>query len=160
MADTTFFNRILDEKTVIDTLPKNVRYYIHHIQEDEIKNTPDETRMLQLLERFEVVEQEEILTESTGWNVSKWEKAKITRDNLAERLLERIQEMDKKKKKKKKIENQTRDALIADTCIKRNITLITEDGTLLEVMKEFGGQAITLKEFLKDHEHAGLLLSC
>lgn len=51
--------------------------------------------------------------------------------------------------KKKRFENQTRDALIAETCIKSNLILVSDDETLRKLMLEFNGHAINLEQFLK-----------
>ena len=83
-----------------------------------------------------------IPTESALWDKSNWDESKWATDDLVEKILE---ELDKKDKRKSNLE----DALIADTAIKNNFILITEDGPLYEVVIEvFKGSAQKLDDFL------------
>jgi type I restriction enzyme S subunit len=69
--------------------------------------------------------------------------------DLYNKLLSKLQYLDKKAGKKKTLENQARDVLIAETCIKNNLVLVSDDKNLRRTIREFGGQAITLEQFLR-----------
>lgn len=64
-----------------------------------------------------------------------------------EKMLARLQVLDKRAGKKKSDSNQVRDILIAETAIKNAATLITGDSNLRTVVSEFGGQAIGVDGF-------------
>ncbi len=51
-----------------------------------------------------------------------------------------------KKKKPRNAKNQLNDVLIAETALRHDFALITEDGSLVEVAKKFGGRTFSLSE--------------
>ena len=151
MFDTNIFDKVLDGK--ID-LPRGLKYYVTHIQFDEIQNMPDgkKERREKLLKLFRLIPKELIATEGTVLGISRLGMAKLTVKEdaeLYEKMLKRLEELDKKAGKKKSIENQARDVLIALTCIKNCLTLVTNDENLKEVTQEFQGSAVTFKQFLR-----------
>ncbi len=143
MIDTMIVNRILDYDLDLKYFKgEGIQIFTTHIQRNEINNTPNETRRNELLSVFKQVENP-IPTESALWDESNWDESKWTKDNLVEKILE---ELDKKDKRK----SNPRDALIADTAMKKNFILVTEDGPLHYVVTEvFKGSAQKLAEFLK-----------
>jgi|Deesub1362B_J571_1020462.scaffolds.fasta_scaffold00997_6 restriction endonuclease S subunit len=151
MFDTNIFDAILDGKISVDQLPTKYNYYITHIQKDEIENikkTEKLERRSNLLEIFKKLEQNVILTETTVFDISRWDNSKFGEGDLYDRILLKLQELDEKTGKKTK-ENQIRDALIAETSIKNNLILVSNDKNLRLVTTEFGGHAITFEQFLK-----------
>ncbi len=150
MFDTNIFNRILDGKIKPDSLPKNLKYYVTHVQKDEIEKTPDINRRQKLLEIFKVINQKKIPTETTLYGFSPWGESKYgAYGGLYDKVLARIQELDKEDRKRKTQENQIRDALIAETCIKNQLVLVSDDKNLRKAVQEFGGIAIPFERFLK-----------
>ncbi len=137
---------ILDGNITVDSLPKNLNYYVTHIQLDEIKNSRDD-RKKELLKIFSAIKKEEVLTESAVAGVSKVGQSKVSNGNLYGNLLSRLREFDKKAGKRKIIENQVRDALIVDTSIKNNLILVSDDANLRAVAQEFGGQTLSFGQF-------------
>ncbi|HEC87330.1 MAG TPA: hypothetical protein ENI49_05645, partial [Thermoplasmatales archaeon] len=138
MFDTTVFGDILDNKINIEKFPKYDRYYVTHVQYDEILGTPNETVRKRVLEIFQKIPKKEIPTESfvVGLKYSRVGKAKLGGGVL----LEAIREGNLK---------HTRDALIGETAIKNGLILVTNDKRLLNKVRDLGGQAITLGDFLK-----------
>jgi restriction endonuclease S subunit len=151
MFDTNIFDEILDEKI---ELPENLRYYVTHIQYDEICNIPidKKERREKLLKIFNKVPKEVIATEGAVLGVSRLELSKLMSKEDAElydKMLKKLEELDEKSGKKKTPENQARDILIALTCMKNCLTLVTNDNNLKKVAQEFQCSAITFEQLLK-----------
>ena len=142
MVDTNIINRILDNDLDLIFFKRPEKtLFATHIQRDEITNTPDAIRRNELLSIFQKVA-DSIPTETAFWGISKWGEAKWAEDDLAQKILE---ELNRKKRKK----NNFQDALIADTAIKNNYILITEDGPLYDVVTNiFNGSAQKWDDFL------------
>jgi restriction endonuclease S subunit len=152
MFDTNVFNAIIDNRIDLRQLPRNLKYYVTHIQYDEICSTQNEERKRELLEIMEKVPNEVIATEGAVYGVSRYGMAKFVSEADAKQydeMLRRLKELDEEAGKKKPVENQIRDVLIALTSIKNCLVLITEDKNLKKVTEEFNGQAITLEQFQK-----------
>jgi restriction endonuclease S subunit len=151
MFDTNIFDEILDKKI---ELPENLKYYVSHIQYDEILNIPidKKERKEKLLKIFNKVPKEVIATEGSTVGVSKVNSSKVMSKEdteLYNKMLEKLKELDEKSGKKKTSENQAKDILIALTSIKNCLILVTEDKNLKKVTEEFNGQAITFEQFQK-----------
>ena len=142
MVDTNIINRILDHDLELKVFKEAGKTFLAtHIQRDEIKKTSDENRRKELLYIFEEIVNR-VPTESALWGKSKWGECKWAEDNLVEEILK---ELDKKDKRR----NNTEDALIADTAIKNDYVLVTDDGDLYDVVTEvFNGSAQKWEEFL------------
>ena len=142
MLDTMIFNRILDHDLDVKLFKsKDFQILTTHIQRDEINNTPNDTRRNALLSVFEQIENP-LPTESALWGESNWGESKWGSDNLVEEILKELDKEDKRP-------NNPKDALIADTAIKNNCILVTEDGPLSKVVKNcFSGSVQSLYEFL------------
>jgi len=150
MFDTNVFDKILDGRI---KLPRDLKYYATHIQYDEILSIPEDkgARKGELLDIFEKVTNENIATEGAVIGISRLGMAKFMSKEDAElyhKMLKRLRELDEKAKKMKSVENQARDILIALTCIKNCLTLVTDDKNLKKVAQEFQCPAITFEEFL------------
>jgi restriction endonuclease S subunit len=149
MFDTNVFNAILNEHIDLERLPRNLKYYVTHIQYDEICSTQSEARKGELLKIIEKVPSEVIATEGAVYGVSKYGMAKYMSETDAKQydeMLRRLKELDEKAGKRKPLENQARDVLIALTSIKNCLILVTEDKNLKRVTEEFNGQAITFEQ--------------
>lgn len=136
MFDTTVFNRILDKKISIDSLPPNIPLFVTHIQLDEIKKTSNPERREQLLDVFQKVPQEHIPTEGGIFDVSKFDVSKFGN----EKLIEKLQKANPK---------HSEDALIGATCIQNHCLLVTDDNKLLNKVRKEGGTAVTFLDYLK-----------
>ena len=146
MLDTNIFNRLLDNRLPLSMIEG--KYLITtHIQLDEISKTPNEIRRAELESLFKETKQERVPTESSVWDVSRWDNAKWTsEDSKYPEMLARLSELDKKSKKnaKEPETNRARDILIAETAIANGICLITADRNLATLCTEFGGSVETI----------------
>ncbi len=147
MFDTCIFNHILDGGVDIDELRSRHDLFATHIQEDEIEATkkPEGRRELLIqifkkaMGRSSTLSSGKIPTESTVWDVSKWDEAKWVGD---ENLYDVIKEsLDRRNKSKP---NNIQDALIAETAIVNGHVLVTHDGDLYAVVSKLGGKATNL----------------
>lgn len=153
MFDTVAFNCALD---IGDSALKaayargELRLYATHIQRDELCNTKEPDRRGKLIEIFEFLVPRdtdpehagEIPTESAVIGVSRFGKAKFSDGVLYQRILTAMDEC-------KKENNNKRDALIAETAIRNNLILVTDDKVLAKVTRQFGGEAISFDELLR-----------
>jgi predicted nucleic acid-binding protein len=170
ILDTNIFNKILDGNIDVNF---DGEFFVTHVQEDEIYATPNHDRKNQLLKIFKKIIQKDIPTESAVWDISKWDSckwggesnskiptesfvlghsrigmAKLSNDNLYSEIRDSL---DKKKKKP----NNVQDALIAETAIKNNLILVTDDKTLREVAKSYYENVISFDEFISGAGNLG-----
>src|SRR3989344_7403081 len=89
--DTVIFNRILDEginlSTIIEMKERGTHeFYITHIQEDQLRNTPDEKRRKQLIQVFRNIPSTFLATESSVIGISRFGMAKLSDGKLYSEL--------------------------------------------------------------------------
>ena len=143
MFDTNIFNQILDSGFDMTLLTSEARYFVSHIQFDEIQKTRDLERREQLLSVFERIPQERIPTESAVWDVSRWDEAKWSSGSSPyNEILNRLNKRNRDKP------NNVQDALIAETAIENGIALVTRDSDLLAVVRGSKGDVLSFNEFL------------
>jgi len=148
MLDTNIFNRRVQEKIGANAL-HGAHLYVTHNQWDEIQQTPGEDKRNQLMEIFQQVGAYEEQTASFFLGISVLNKAKLSgRSSLFNAMLTRLIELDKEDGKTPPLDNQRRDILIAQTAIKLNHTLVTNDKNLRKVAGEFGGLSIRFRTLL------------
>jgi len=138
MLDTTLFNDILNRKIDINRFPKHFDYFITFRQLDELNETPDPNLREKLKQIFVNIDKEEIPTKSSVNDVSGFDKAKLGKGEILDKL---------RKENLRNIE----DALIGETAIMNGLILVTDDKELLRKVRELGGWAITLKDFLNEN---------
>jgi hypothetical protein len=139
------FNRVVDGKIDIGVF-QNLAVFATHIQIDELGNTPTLKRRTQLLSTFRAIDPAMCPTPSAVWDVSVWDQACWSPDDgVLQSLRKRIVELDKKDRASA---NQIRDALIAETAIKNNLMLVTDDNSLAKNILEHGGQVMTMAQLL------------
>lgn len=145
MLDTVIFNRLLANPDKLERLLK-FKLYATHVQLDELSQTPQKQKKKQLIGVFEKVDAETLPTTSAAWDVSDWDQAGWgNSDGLYETLLNTLEIADKNAKKKHRDpKNRHRDVLIAETAIRHNLTVLTEDKTLLQTIEKCGGNASSL----------------
>lgn len=146
MLDTSAFNQLVDEEIDPNSLA-GLRLFATHVQRDELAETPvepDETRLPALVAMFETVFARDLPTETAVWGDSRWGKAKWGSSGLYERLLARVEELDRKSRSP----NQSRDARIAETAIKNGLVLVTNDGNLTTAAREHGCKVLTTSDLI------------
>ena len=143
MLDTNVFNRVIDGKILLPSFGD--RWIVTGIQRDELNNTKDDARRIELLDKFDEVNPEVVFAssfafgiEGAGFGQAYWNDG----SGNVEKMRARLQELDRKCKTNRKDLNQERDILIAETAIKNGATLVSDDCNLRQVVSEFGGCAI------------------
>ena len=141
MFDTNIFNRILDRKINLSRL-SGKDCYVTHVQFDEIQATRDKNRRLELERIFSQVSRTELPTESAVFGVSRLGKSRLSDGELYSKILQKLGQLNAKKP------NNTKDALIGETALANNITLVTEDRDLAQVISEFGGLVCRMQDVI------------
>ena len=168
MFDTNIFNYILDGKIDLNPYIKKAKFFVTHVQYDELNNTSNDKRRQALLTIFQEVTQVNVPTESfvldasrldaarlggssmipteSGvWDISNWDQTKWTlEDNLYEPIKAELDKLNKGKR------NNIQDALIAETSIKNNLILVTHDKDLFSIVLKYGGSVANLQAVLKE----------
>ena len=143
MFDTTAFNSIVKGKVPVELLA-GYKIYATHIQWDELNDTKKPELKAALTKGYVDINPISVPTESAVWDISKWDEAKWTADDVCEQI---TSDLDKLKRHR----NNKKDALIAETAIKRDFTLITDDKNLNKVTHKHGGTCIYFEEFLENN---------
>ena len=82
--------------------------------------------------------------EGAGWDQAKWNDG----SGNFQKMLARLKELDAASGKKPKDDrNQVRDILIAETALKLDATLVSDDGNVRQTLSEFGGAAMSREQF-------------
>lgn len=134
--DSNVFDDLISGKLELETIgKKNHEVYITHIQVDEINGCFDKETRARLFNVMTEIIPQKIPTESFIIGTSRIGSAKLGDGNLIEKL-----RMGNYKK--------TNDALIGETAIKNNLTLITNDKKFKNKVNELGGTAITVDDYI------------
>ena len=132
MIDTCIFNYLIDGFCTVNDLPSG-KYYITHIQRDELAEAPDPIRRQVLEEQLNVVQAKKILTNIIVSGLSRSGEASCGDCHFYNIILSKL---DKLKKKN----NNYKDAMIGDTAIQNNFHLITGDLNFSKVMETIWGK--------------------
>ena len=141
MFDTTAFNDVVKGNVPVELLIGQ-KIYTTHVQWDEINNTKNPELKDALIEGFIDICPISISTESAAWGVSKWNKAKWTTDNICKQITSDLNRL-------KRHRNNKKDTLIAETAIKHEFTLVTNDKDLSAVTLDHGGTCINFEHFMR-----------
>lgn len=141
MFDTNIFNKISDSQIDID-LFREFPLYITHVQRGELNKTLDTERRKKLMEIFKIIPSKRISTESTVFGISVFGECKFSDDSLYGKIKA---ELDKQKKEP----NNMQDSLIAETAIKNNLILVTDDKCLRKIVRGLKGNAIELSQLIQ-----------
>jgi predicted nucleic acid-binding protein len=130
MFDTNVFKNILKNNICLDVFYDG-ELYITHIQKDEIMAYKNVKKRNELLKIFNILEQEELPTESLVLGTSRLGMARIGDGVLFTNIKNDLDKIEIK-------ENNIEDALIAETAILNEITLVTFDNNLAVIAKLHG----------------------
>ena len=147
MFDTNIFNKILDEKIDPNSFKNEIVCCVTHIQADEINNTSNESRRTQLNEMFKEIVDKDYPTSSAICGISRCGAALVGDGKFFSAIKARL---DKKNNKKS---NNSMDALIGETAIANNLTLVTHDMELFSVMTELKCSVANIYQILKIHKN-------
>jgi predicted nucleic acid-binding protein len=151
MLDTNVFDTLAKDST--RRLPEGKRLVATDVQRDELARTPNESQRQYLLDKFREVDAEVLFAsslvfdvEGAGWGQSFWNDG----SSRFEKMLSELAQRDEKVRKWAGRDGlgRIRDIVIAETALKANAVLVSNDVNLCEVMSLFGGMAISLGEFL------------
>lgn len=147
MLDANVFNEVLDGNVLLPPLIRRHLLLVTGIQPSELRATPNPERRAALLAVYNEIQPTSVPAssfacdiEGAGLDQAYWNDG----SGKFEKMLARLQQLDKKKGKKRNASNQVRDILIAETAIKNGATLISGDFNLRTVVLEFGGRASAL----------------
>jgi len=135
--DSNIYDLVADGSLDIDLLNEKKDYYefyITHIQVDEINKCSDEDKRARLFLFKSKLSPIVIPTESFVLGTSRLGEARLGDAKILEEI-------------RKANLRHTKDALIGEVAIKKNLTLITEDSPLKNKVNSLGGKALNLKEF-------------
>jgi predicted nuclease of predicted toxin-antitoxin system len=151
MLDTMIFNKMKSDSS-LRALFRDCEIIATHVQADELANTKDPMVRNELLSFFKNVVPKIYSTSTAIWDDSKWDQSCWSdNDGKYEIMLAKLKELDKKEGKRPKDPlNQSRDTRIAETAIKSDIVLITDDNSLSDLTRLFGGVAFSLDEYRKN----------
>ncbi len=132
VLDTVIFNRVLDGKFSLSSLPEGSAFVATRIQLEELKKTPDLARRCDLLRTFHEIAPELIPAsfsfdiKGAGFDEGKWSESD---DSIKLRS-----DLGKIKPKP----NNWEDALIAEVALEQKYWLVTADKNLANVARKHG----------------------
>ena len=161
LLDTNIFNKILSGRI---ELPKSFKYYITHIQCDEILNIRDDEMRRRIIELLKKMVEEKVVevipTVVAVWDVSRWDVATLVPEEVFEKLCNKLKESKPMYYKAFCCENQIidmerqvnkiRDVLMLITACENKLTLVTEDKDLRKAAEKLGCHVITFKQLLEE----------
>lgn len=144
--DSNVFDKLIDRSDLIELIDGCVDLYITHVQPDENDCAP-EAKKASLRQVRDALAPMELSTSSIIWEVSKGGKGRWTqKDNLIQPLRGSTQ---RNPDKPKPWENKSRDALIGETAIRNDLTLVTNDGSLTKKVSSLGGKCMSWEQLLE-----------
>jgi len=132
VVDTNVFNKLLDGKLELTSLPSDGEFVATHIQVDEINNTSNPERRSRLQSQFASVAPTMEPTESMVLDVSRWDSCKWGDGVTLSVIKSDLDALNGSKA------NNIHDALIAEVALKNGFVLLTCDRDLDEVARKHG----------------------
>lgn len=142
VLDTNVFGDVIEEDIDMELFEESdAQFLVTHIQEDELKDAGDDALRKKLMEVFEQVADEKTATESFALGISRLGEAKISSKGVGEEIRDELG---------KDSPNNAKDALIAETAIKNDVTLVTADKNLHGVVENLHpGTSVMKEDFLE-----------
>ncbi len=140
MFDSNVFDDLVSGKINLEKIERykqktKAEFYITHIQIDEINSCSDKEKRSILFLFMTKIRPITIPTYSCVLDISRYENSRYSDGKLLEEF------------RKGNIEH-TEDALIGETALKEDITLITNDKTLHKRLNEKGGKSFLVDDFI------------
>ena len=132
MIDTCILNFLTDGNYTINDLPTG-KYYITHIQRDELDATTDKVRRNDLKNQLHVINSTKVVTSVAHSGLARSGESSCGDAKFSSIILT---ELNKRKKKR----NNYKDAVIGATAIENNFIVVTGDSDFAEVMKNLCGE--------------------
>jgi predicted nucleic acid-binding protein len=137
MFDTNIFGKILKMNSPSILLACKHQYFITHVQKDELEKLNNERIRDRLMSAFRLVPQTLLSMESAIADISRADMAKVGDSLVYTHIFEELS-----KRKPQQQEDNSKDALIAETALKNGFVLVTNNKALKEVVLKIGGFAI------------------
>lgn len=141
MFDSNIFDEFESGKITFEDIDKakkkGFRFYITSIQYKEINDISDKEKREKLFLFIGKINPEIVSTESTSLGLSRLGLSKFSDGEL-------IKQLDNDNPKRRK------DALIAETALKNDYILVTNDLLLIKGVTRFGGRSYSIEDFLRN----------
>ena len=141
--DSNMYDKIVDQELTLDELEqakkKGYKFFMTHLQSDEISKCSDEDKRARLLLFMTTIRPEVVSTESHVFGVSRLGFSKWGSGDLLKNL-----------KGNTTNPKANKDALIGEVAIKNNFILVTNDNRFRKLVLKSGGTALSFEEFKKD----------
>ena len=132
VLDTNIFNKLVDGAIKIEELPPSDGFIATHIQIDELNNTANKERRAHLLLQFATMTPTVVPTDSSVWDVSRFDHSRWSNGDLVNRLKTDLDAVNGGKA------NNWNDVLIAEISIVNGYVLVTCDFDLANVARKHG----------------------
>lgn len=133
LFDTNTFNAVAKGSLKLAN-GSDVRIFATHVQIDELAATKSEAIRSSLLQTFQQILPTEISTSSLVFDISKWDNSEWgIEDGIFEKMLHLLEVLERQCRKKSTPENRSRDILILETALRKNLVLVTDDPQLISV---------------------------
>ncbi|AWR96106.1 hypothetical protein DFR86_00100 [Acidianus sulfidivorans JP7] len=148
LLDTNIFDRLLEKN--IDLPDCKGCYFITQIQRDEINNIVDpykKNKKDKLLKKFEIIPSCFVL------DISRLDEDEPCDDQTAKifkEMLSDLHNLNEKSGEKKTPENEARDVQLLLTCLKKDLTLVTDDKNLRKIAKKYNVRSLSFDEFIQE----------
>ncbi|BEP62660.1 hypothetical protein GmRootV213_32140 [Variovorax sp. V213] len=133
VLDTNVFNKVVEGVFDRSSLPADSSFVVSHVQIEELNNTSDKERRLQLLLTLAQLRPTLVPAESMIWDVSRWDHAKWGDGAIYTQVKTGLDALNKGKAK------NIQDALIGEIGIVNGHTLLTADKDLAAVVQSLNG---------------------
>jgi predicted nucleic acid-binding protein len=132
LLDTNIFNRVLDDKFSLSTLPAGSSFFATKVQLEELRKTPDPIRRAALIKAFNDIAPE-LLSPAFAFDIAGagLDEGSFRQDDRAAKLHADLEKIKSKF-------NNWHDALIAEVALLHGYILITTDRTLARVAERHG----------------------
>jgi len=141
VVDTNIINWLVKGFLTLEGLPSDAEFIATHVQIDELNKTPDSELRDKLLQKFAIIINLVVPTESIVIGVSRLDRGKLSDGVLYSALKADLDALEEKP-------NNKQDALIAEGAIVNGYTLITADRHLAEVAKKQDCKVIYIQKQL------------
>lgn len=138
MFDTNSFDKLVEDLDVVINSDKKNRYYITYVQKQELDNIPSIKKEKKdcLLKMVTILNIEQTLSSVFVLNSTPIGSGKLGDGKVFNELLNESG-------------NNREDAIIGDTSVNENCTLVTNDNQLYNKMISYNYKVLKFEEFLK-----------
>ena len=140
MLDTNVFNHLIEGSIQLTNLPKDNPIFVTHLQFNEISNCPITEKRELMLELIKELPDDMIPTNTAICGISAAGHCRIGNGKIYSEILAKLDTI-----KTRKNNSNAIDSLIGETSIIENLTLISNDQSLIQIVSELGGTILDLR---------------